>query len=420
MSITRGGCLQRLLATLALGWAVFGLLWALMIVLPAPHLALWFVAALVEESSLLLAAFALVGVALAALTRIVGVRRVSLVAAALGAATVVLSLMPVAQASRTASAEGVALSPSGLFARPAVFAERQPETVTYARPGEDAQELDVWRPSGREDAAGGSEGRPAVVVVHGGGWEWGSRSETPRWDEWLSDRGYVVFDVDYRLAPPPRWKDAPGDVKCAVGWVKENAERYGVDPDRVALMGYSSGGHLALLAAYTGGDPRLPPSCDVEDTGVEAVAAFSPPTDLTRAYEMEWPWWKPDVVGLGGLRRFLGSTPSAVPERYRLADLPRRRARPADLPRPRRRRPDSPVRAVRVARGAASGSGCAPPLRRAPLGQPRLRVLLLGWLGFAGHPPRSRTVLRAAPRDARREVEPSGEDRASRWRACRP
>ena len=319
MSITRGGCLQRLLAALALGWAVFGLFWALMIVLPAPHLALWFVAALVEESSLLLAAFALVGVALAALTRLVGVRRASLVAAALGAATVVLSLMPVAQASRTASAEGVALSPSGLFARPAVFAERQPETVTYARPGEDAQELDVWRPSGREDAAGGSEGRPAVVVVHGGGWEWGSRSETPRWDEWLSDRGYVVFDVDYRLAPPPRWKDAPGDVKCAVGWVKENAERYGVDPDRVALLGYSSGGHLALLAAYTEGDPRLPPSCDVEDTGVEAVAAFSPPTDLTRAYEMEWPWWKPDVVGLGGLRRFLGGTPSAVPERYRLA-----------------------------------------------------------------------------------------------------
>jgi hypothetical protein len=109
VSITRGGCLQRLLAALALGWAVFGLFWALMIVLPAPHLALWFVAALVEESSLLLAAFALVGVAL-------GARRASLVVAALGAATVVLSLVPAAQASRTASAEGVALSPSSLSA----------------------------------------------------------------------------------------------------------------------------------------------------------------------------------------------------------------------------------------------------------------------------------------------------------------
>lgn len=101
MSITRGGCLQRLLAMLALGWAVFGLFWALMIVLPAPHLAVWFVAALVEESSLLLAAFALAGVAVAALARLVGARRASLVAAALGAATVVLSLVPAAQASRS-------------------------------------------------------------------------------------------------------------------------------------------------------------------------------------------------------------------------------------------------------------------------------------------------------------------------------
>lgn len=100
---------------------------------------------------------------------------------------------------------------------------------------------------------------------------------------------------------------------------QENAGRYGVDPDRVELMGNSAGAHLALLAAYTEGDPRLPPSCDVGDTGVEAVAAFYPPTDLARLYEMEWPWWRPDVVGLGGTRRFMGGAPSSVPERYRLA-----------------------------------------------------------------------------------------------------
>jgi acetyl esterase/lipase len=108
-------------------------------------------------------------------------------------------------------------------------------------------------------------------------------------------------------------------VKCAVGWVKENAEGYGVDPDRVALMGYSSGAHLSLLAAYTEGNPELPPSCDVENTGVVGVAAFSSPTDLTRLYTMEWPLWKPDIVGLRGLRRFLGGTPGSVPERYRAA-----------------------------------------------------------------------------------------------------
>lgn len=84
----------------------------------------------------------------------------------------------------------------------------------------------------------------------------------------------MVFSIDYRLGLPPRWEDATGDVKCAVGWVEENAGRYGVDPDGIALLGQSFGGYPTLLAAYTEGDPRLPPSCDVSDTGVEAVAAF--------------------------------------------------------------------------------------------------------------------------------------------------
>ena len=318
--------LRWLLATLVLLWTGLGLFLALMIVLPAPHLALWFVAVLVEESSLFLAAFALVGIALAGLVYRIGAHKASLVAAAFGVVTIVLSMVPVVQALQTASSEGVSLSLSEYFALPSFVAQGSPETVTYARvgeqPGETDQELklDVWRSPERGDAgsSGGSKGRPAIVVVHGGGWEWGSRSESPRWDEWLAEQGYVVFDIDYRLAPPPRWKDAPGDVKCAVGWVKENAGRYSVDPERVALIGYSAGAHLSLLAAYTEGNPELPPSCDVEDTGVEAVAAFSAPTDITRAYTMDWPWWKPDVVGLAGTRRFMGGTPNTVPGRYRL------------------------------------------------------------------------------------------------------
>jgi acetyl esterase len=115
-----------------------------------------------------------------------------------------------------------------------------------------------------------------VVTVHGGGGVQGGRSEDTLWSEWLAEQGYVVFSIDYRLGLPLRWQDATGDVKCAVGWVKENADRYGVDPDRIALMGRSFGGHVALLAAYTEGDRRLPRSCDVPDSGVAAVAAFYP------------------------------------------------------------------------------------------------------------------------------------------------
>src|SRR3712207_8377221 len=62
-----------------------------------------------------------------------------------------------------------------------------------------------------------------------------------------------------RLAPQPNWQTATADVKCAIGWLKRNAVQYGVDPHRIALLGRSAGGHLALLAAYTSDEAALPP-----------------------------------------------------------------------------------------------------------------------------------------------------------------
>lgn len=321
MRMTQRRAWKVLVTAAALSWTAFGLLWAQVLVLPDPALPPRVFAALVEvpattlparffvmfvkESSLLLCVFALVGIVLAALARRAGAWRSSLVATVLGAAIVVVSLAPVTQALRTASAEGVPLSISEYLAASFSATHRSPETVTYARPGGEELKLDVWRPPG--DGAGGTERRPAVVMVHGGAWERGHRSQMPHWDAWLAARGYVVFDADYRLSPPPRWRDAPADVRCAVGWVKENADRYGVDPDRVALMGHSAGGHLALLAAYGDqADSKLPSGCAAEDTRVAAVAAFYPPTDLTRFY-------------LGEVERFLGGSPGTVPGRYRLS-----------------------------------------------------------------------------------------------------
>ena len=77
--------------------------------------------------------------------------------------------------------------------------------------------------------------------------------------------------------PQPNWKAAIGDVKCAIGWVKQHAltPEWNVDPERLALLGRSAGGHLALMAAYAPEDPELLPSCDAGDTGVDAVARFT-------------------------------------------------------------------------------------------------------------------------------------------------
>jgi acetyl esterase/lipase len=250
-------------------WAALGLLWAQVILLPNPLLPppslaellgnvpssthpQRFIVMIFKEMSLLLTAFALFGLFTAALAHRSGIRKSSLVASVLCAATVAVSLVPVAQAWKEASAEDVSLSLLGYFAGPAFAADRSPEIVTYARPGGEELKADIWRPHGGV-VADAAEGRPAVIVVHGGGWRSGERGDFPLWNAWLASRGYVVFDIDYRLSPPPSWRDAPADVRCAVRWVKENAARYGVDADRVALMGRSAGGHLALLTAYSQG-----------------------------------------------------------------------------------------------------------------------------------------------------------------------
>ena len=151
-----------MLAATALGWAVVGLVLGLMSVLPTPNVGfpavvvLDSLAMLVEGYSLWLAAFALLGLALALLARRVGFRRTSLVAAVLGVVTLALCLVPVVQGWRTASQEGVALSLSEYFSLP--IAEGSPETVTYARPEGEELKLDVWaarrtkaRPVGRSE-----------------------------------------------------------------------------------------------------------------------------------------------------------------------------------------------------------------------------------------------------------------------------
>jgi acetyl esterase/lipase len=360
-----------------------GLLW--------PNLVLDSLAMLAEEQSLWLAVFAVLGLILAALARRAGWRRASLVAAAFAVVTVVLSLVPVVQGWRIASQEGVALSLTEYFSFPSGGPS---ETVTYARPGGEELKLDVRRRPDQSDKAGQAL-RPAVVTVHGGGGFFGGRSEDTLWGEWLAEEGYVVFSIDYRLGLPPRWQDATGDVKCAVGWVKENADHYGVDPDRIALMGRSAGGHFALLAAYTEGDPRLPPSCDVPDTGVAAVAAFYPGTDFTRLDETQSPWWRPNLGS--SVKDSTGTDVDYVAEGDRRLASPTSHVDPGDPPTFLAHRGQVVAAgAVRAAGGPAGGSRRPPPSRRTAR-QARLRRRL-GRLEPAGRPSRARGVSGAGSR----------------------
>ncbi|MEU6081501.1 alpha/beta hydrolase [Streptomyces sp. NPDC047108] len=199
---------------------------------------------------------------------------------ALSACAIALAgaLAPYAAALATARVHGEGLSLAQQFA--GLNYSREPErdrTLVYARVGKHRMKMDVWLPDGSRSPSA----RPAVVWVHGGGWESGHRSQTPRWNEWLNDRGYAVFDIEYRLAPRATQLQQIGDVKCAIGWVRRHAERYAVDPSRIVLAGTSAGGNLALSAAYTAHDNRPRPSCDTRgDTSVRAVVSFYGPTDM--------------------------------------------------------------------------------------------------------------------------------------------
>lgn len=182
-------------------------------------------------------------------------------------------------------------------------------TETYATVAGQDLEVDVYAPA---DADGPV---PAIVYVHGGGWSGGSRSESAPWQQWLADQGYAVFSIDYRLASPPRWQDAVGDVKCALGWVRANATAFGADPAAVSLVGDSAGGHLSMMAAYTVGDPEFAPSCAVEEAPVASVSSWFAPTDLTTlAADSDMP-----AGAEGYLTPFLGASLDEAPDRYETA-----------------------------------------------------------------------------------------------------
>ncbi len=146
---------------------------------------------------------------------------------------------------------------------------------------------------------------PAVLLVHGGGWERGSPEDMAGIGRYLARRGMVTVNVAYRFTPEYRFPAQLRDVQQAMRWIQTNADRLGVDPDRIGALGYSSGAHLvSLLAMVAGqggeldGGPRTRP---------DAVVSGGTPSDLRK-------WAEGRLV-----EAFLGGTRAEVPEAYAAA-----------------------------------------------------------------------------------------------------
>ena len=93
----------------------------------------------------------------------------------------------------------------------------------------------------------------AIVLVHGGGWQSGNKSNFYPLANLLAQRGYVAIIPEFRLSPEAPYPSGLIDVRDAVDWTLDNAVQYGIDPTSIAIGGESSGGHMAALLAYTGG-----------------------------------------------------------------------------------------------------------------------------------------------------------------------
>jgi pectinesterase len=202
-----------------------------------------------------------------------------------------------------------------------------PDVVYDDRFG-DSTTMDVYLPDD------GELDRPAVLLIHGGGWSKFSKDVYVKQGQRLAGAGYVAVSINYRLTPAGVYPAAIQDCACALSTLRARAAEWGVDPNRIAVMGYSAGGHLASVLGVSIDEPDFAPDCAAGPTyAPAAVISGAGPQDL-RA--MAWA----DAV-----QALIGGSLEEYPLRYeRASPLAQVRAAAPGSPRRCSSSPSSPDR----------------------------------------------------------------------------
>lgn len=155
------------------------------------------------------------------------------------------------------------------------------KNIEYSNPDDQHLQLNMARP---KEGAGPF---PAVICIHGGGFRAGTREGFNGLCLQLAERGYVAVTVSYRLAPKYQFPAAVHDVKAAVRWMRANAEKYQIDPDRIGTTGGSAGGHLAQFLGVTSGVKKFEGDGGNAEysSSVKCVVNFYGPSDFTKSYD---------------------------------------------------------------------------------------------------------------------------------------
>lgn len=178
--------------------------------------------------------------------------------------------------------------------------------IEYGKVGDVSLRLNIVRPKDAKDPL------PVIVFIHGGGWNSGNKDDDTGLLCGFAKQGYVGVSVEYRFVDVARFPAQIEDCKCAIRFLKANAEQYGIEADRIGVWGDSAGGHLAALLGTSGGVKELEGRGGWQDTSSSVNAVCD--------------WYGP--VGLADIplsddhpySQLLGSTPRANPELARLSD----------------------------------------------------------------------------------------------------
>jgi alpha-L-rhamnosidase len=178
--------------------------------------------------------------------------------------------------------------------------------------------MDVYRPSSRKTPDSAPKLSPAVIVVHGGGWVKGAKEKFAAFSASNCRRGYVVANIEYRLAHEAKFPAAIRDCNAAMAYLHTHATELGIDPNRIAVVGGSAGGQLAGLMAAGTKIPELRHASIEGSTQVASVVVLAGPIEISPGRVADQSIAQPEksfaVVWFGGDAK-------QKPAMYKLADV---------------------------------------------------------------------------------------------------
>ena len=177
--------------------------------------------------------------------------------------------------------------------------------LEYKIADNDTLKLDICYPKNIKEAS------PLLVFIYGEKWKHGGKDKYRGYLIKFAKKGYVTASVWYRTSGKATFPAALEDVKCGLEWLAVNADEYHIDTGNIALIGGSTGGHLALLTAYTYRSDELNGSCisNKVDFRIKAVVDLYAPVDLTDKH----------VIEKTGTEQFIGKSYDTAPELYKKA-----------------------------------------------------------------------------------------------------